>query len=406
VPNPRFSLVVPAFNVERYVERCLRSLVHQTLPAAEILVYDDGSTDGTAAIAERFAAKHPNVRLTRQSNTGQGAIRNRGIREASGDYLVFVDSDDELDRRALERIAARIGASLPDVVAFRFQSRYPFRIGGGSSRWDELIAGRDELVGQDTELLLTNRWLAPWQAAYRLEFVRHHGLRNGEGYIFEDQEFTAGGFIAAERASLVDDALYLYHFNASSSLREKSHAAQRRRIEGRRRSRQALVALVARLGASDRARALLADHDVHDTVQEVVSGIYSADELTEVLADVTEFLNGLEIRDAAWLSPGLAQWHALPPGERDSTSVERLVARLAVAERARVARTIAFRLANAVAAVGGRGYSVRSANADQRPNDPGFAAVFRSFPHRMLRRLGTAAGPVVRGVRRLLGGAS
>ena len=113
MPNPRFSLVVPAFNVERYVERCLRSLVHQTLPAAEILVYDDGSTDGTAAIAERFAAKHPNVRLTRQSNTGQGAIRNRGIDVVN---LSFSANDPDFARRSVELFGSEV---IPAVEGLR-----------------------------------------------------------------------------------------------------------------------------------------------------------------------------------------------------------------------------------------------------------------------------------------------
>lgn len=392
--GPRFSVVIPAYNVERYISRGLRSIVRQTLPAHEVLVYDDGSSDGTAAIVAEFAAKHSTVRLIQQQNTGQGAVRNRGAQEATGDYLLFVDGDDELDPRTLERCAAVIEADAPDFVTYRFQARYPFGIRGYESHWTSDIGDRRELTGTDTELLLANRWLAPWQSAYRLAFVRAQRLRNGEGYIFEDQEFTAAAIVAAQRVGLIDAPLYRYHFNASSSLRDKSDAARRRRIDGRRQSRQAMLAELDRHHATPLARALLADHDVHDFMQEIVLGVYTDSEREEVLTDVTGFLNGIVPVDPHELSPVLAEWFAMPASSRTVDSLTDAVRTMVRAERSRIALTPAFRVARGV---------VRSERHQHHLDelvDEKFARVFRSFPYRMLRRLGTAVSPVTRRVRR------
>ena len=102
--NKKISVIVPAYNVEKYLRRCLDSLVYQTYPYLEILVIDDGSTDGTRGIIEeyvsRFAGK---VFLYAQENAGQAAARNNGISYATGDYIGFVDADDFVSPRSGSR---------------------------------------------------------------------------------------------------------------------------------------------------------------------------------------------------------------------------------------------------------------------------------------------------------------
>lgn len=87
------SVIVPAYNVSRSIERCLDSLVKQTIPV-EIIVIDDGSTDDTGAICESYSTSYPQIRLLRQNNGGVSSARNAGLRVANGKYVGFVDSDD------------------------------------------------------------------------------------------------------------------------------------------------------------------------------------------------------------------------------------------------------------------------------------------------------------------------
>ena len=113
--NEVVSVIIPVFNLESYIERCLRSVTGQSYQALEILVIDDGSTDRSAQIVERLAGQDDRIRLIRQENAGVGAARNRGIEAATGRYLTFVDGDDYLSRNYIRRYVARMkqtGASL------------------------------------------------------------------------------------------------------------------------------------------------------------------------------------------------------------------------------------------------------------------------------------------------------
>ena len=93
-PAPVVSVITPAYNAERYIEHTLESALRQTFREFELLVVDDGSTDGTAAIAQRYAEKDARFRVLRQTNRGIAAARNLAMRRARGRYLALLDSDD------------------------------------------------------------------------------------------------------------------------------------------------------------------------------------------------------------------------------------------------------------------------------------------------------------------------
>lgn len=90
------SVIVPVFNVKPYLAECLDSIIHQTYTDLQIILIDDGSTDGSGAVCDAYAAKDARIRVVHQENRGLSAARNRGIELATGEYLNFVDSDDYL----------------------------------------------------------------------------------------------------------------------------------------------------------------------------------------------------------------------------------------------------------------------------------------------------------------------
>ncbi|MGA9115923.1 MAG: glycosyltransferase family 2 protein [Bacteroidota bacterium] len=130
-PKPAvvISAVIPTYNRARTVVRAVQSALAQTRPPDEIIVVDDGSRDETASVLEEFA---PRIRLIRQENAGASAARNRGVREAAGDWIAFLDSDDLWEGRHLERMAAAIGGT-GGRARFYFADclRPPERGGGG-----------------------------------------------------------------------------------------------------------------------------------------------------------------------------------------------------------------------------------------------------------------------------------
>ena len=119
---PRVTVVVPAYNAEKYILETLGCLRTQTLRDLEVLVVDDGSTDQTAQIASAFCESDPRFRLLRQENAGVSAARNHGLREAAGDYILFLDSDDLLSGDALRAFADVLDETGADVAIGRLQS--------------------------------------------------------------------------------------------------------------------------------------------------------------------------------------------------------------------------------------------------------------------------------------------
>lgn len=101
---PKVSIIVPVYNVEKYLSKCLNSLINQTLREIEILCVDDGSTDNSAKILENFVQKDCRVKVFSQKNSGQSVARNVAIEHASGEYLGFVDSDDWVDLDYFEKL--------------------------------------------------------------------------------------------------------------------------------------------------------------------------------------------------------------------------------------------------------------------------------------------------------------
>ena len=102
------SIVIPVYNLENYIEKCLRSLMNQSYTALQIIVVDDGSTDGSSIIAERLAGEDDRILLIRQENSGGGIARNTGIDAAVGKYLTFVDGDDYVSRNYIRRYVRRM----------------------------------------------------------------------------------------------------------------------------------------------------------------------------------------------------------------------------------------------------------------------------------------------------------
>ena len=106
--NPLVSVVVPVFNVKDYLPRCLSSIVVQTYPSIEVVIVDDGSTDGSGALCDEWVRAHTNAKIIHTANSGLSAARNCGLSYVAGDYVVFLDSDDALGRHHIENLVAAI----------------------------------------------------------------------------------------------------------------------------------------------------------------------------------------------------------------------------------------------------------------------------------------------------------
>ena len=113
-----FSIIMPAYNAGRFLEKSIRSILSQTFPAWELILINDGSVDNTDSIARHYANQDHRIRYFFQSNMGVSQTRNRGIELAKGDYILFVDADDELSLNALEAVRCALKSDVCDIVVF------------------------------------------------------------------------------------------------------------------------------------------------------------------------------------------------------------------------------------------------------------------------------------------------
>lgn len=118
---PKISVIVPIYNVESYLDACMQSLVDQTYDDYEIVAVDDGSTDSSRSIAEKYAQKYPFVRVIPQENKGLGGARNTGLLNSNGEYVCFIDSDDYLEKDTLAVLADNVEKNNADIVMFDFE---------------------------------------------------------------------------------------------------------------------------------------------------------------------------------------------------------------------------------------------------------------------------------------------
>lgn len=210
---PKVSVVVPVYNVEQYVEKCVRSILSQTEKDFELLLVDDGSTDSSGQICDRLAAEDPRARVIHQKNQGLGGARNTGIEEAKGEWLLFVDSDDWIEPQTLEKALGAGTSAGVELVMFAFRSV--------NEAGETVQVFREELpknislsLSEHKDIFLT----APcaWNKLYRAGLFSRTGVRYPPRVWYEDIRTTLKLFLAADKAVFIDDIYYNYLLRAGS----------------------------------------------------------------------------------------------------------------------------------------------------------------------------------------------
>ncbi|MDD3224288.1 MAG: glycosyltransferase family 2 protein [Clostridium sp.] len=120
----KISIIIPAYNVEDYIEKCVGSVVNQTYKNIEIIIVNDGSKDMTPILIDELAKKDSRIKLIHQKNAGSSSARNRGLTEATGTYIMFLDSDDWLDKNCCEIVVAEIVFKNADVIFFDYYKEF------------------------------------------------------------------------------------------------------------------------------------------------------------------------------------------------------------------------------------------------------------------------------------------
>lgn len=207
--NPKISIIIAAYNVAEYLPECLNSVVSQTYDNFEAIIVDDGSTDATSKICDDYAKQYPIFRVIHQKNQGLSAVRNRGIKESSGEYLAFVDGDDCLDAYYLEKLLAAIIHHHADIAVCGFKTFPTTAI--------ELPPIATMTGAQAVIKLLTeqeNYQIVTWNKLYRKTLFQNINFPIGK--IHEDSLTTYKLFAAATKVTSVTEPLYQYRTRQGS----------------------------------------------------------------------------------------------------------------------------------------------------------------------------------------------
>ncbi|GGX08177.1 glycosyl transferase [Streptomyces malachitofuscus] len=216
---PRFSVIVPAYQVQAYLHECLESVLSQSYPDLELIAVDDCSPDACGAVIDEFAARDPRVRVVHlPENTGLGRARNAGIERATGDYLVFLDGDDTLTPDALLAVADRLKETGdPDVLVYDYARTY----WSGETVRNRVAAELTERgpapFRLDDRPGLLNLLMVAWNKAYRREFVQRAGLTFPPGY-YEDTPWTYPALMTAESIATLDRVCVHYRQRRSGCI--------------------------------------------------------------------------------------------------------------------------------------------------------------------------------------------
>lgn len=232
--NPKVSIILPVYNVEKYITRCLDSICNQTLSSndIEVILVDDGSKDSSGRICDSFCAQNKNFKVIHQDNKGAAAARNAGLKKATGDYIAFVDPDDYVDNeycRLPYEKAINTGA---DIVIFDAIKESENKKTDLSHAFNDAVTD----IAEDLELLrcqilypytsakmgkekfISNIPLAaPWDKLYKNSFLKEHNLTfPNELKVLDDMSFNFVAFGKAGKVAYLHRKLYHYQVWQSS----------------------------------------------------------------------------------------------------------------------------------------------------------------------------------------------
>ena len=228
----KFSIIVPVYNVEKFLRQCLDSIASQTLKEFEVICINDGSTDNSLEILNEYATKDKRFIVLSQENQGQGIARNKCIELAKGEYIVFVDPDDFIEFNALEIIYNKFRQTDVDMIQFDYES---CKENGKFSRYKifkKQVKKYFHCSIKDNEIYnwhniskknLQDMWMAIWNKAYKTAFVKSNNIKMAPNKHGEDHIFSISANLLAKKILYINKSLYHYRTRLGSAVNKASN---------------------------------------------------------------------------------------------------------------------------------------------------------------------------------------
>lgn len=216
-----FSIILPVYNVYHYLDRCMSSVLGQRGEDYEVLLVDDGSTDGSSALCDAWAEKNPRIHVIHKPNGGLASARNAGLAAASGKYVLMFDSDDYIEPDTLDVLRAAIQDTSAEIIRFDLVVHRGGRL---EEHRTKLPAGLYDAAAVKEQLLdaallhASSYWLSACTHAYRMDFLRENKLRfvSEREVLSEDYLFNISALLCAESVYITNRVLYHYDMRRGS----------------------------------------------------------------------------------------------------------------------------------------------------------------------------------------------
>lgn len=210
------SIIVPIYNAEKFIKKCVDSLLNQTKKELEFILINDGSTDKTHDILKTYKDKR--IKYFKNKNQGIGKTRNFGIEKATGKYIIFIDSDDYIEPTTCEELYNKAIKEKADVVVCDF-----FKVYDDGSIEDINLPSFKTSKLKDNPNILIDINLSPWNKIYSTKLIKDNDIRFAEGIKYEDVPFVSEALDRANKIAKLDKKLnyYVIHGNSETTVRDK-----------------------------------------------------------------------------------------------------------------------------------------------------------------------------------------
>lgn len=209
----KLSIIIPVYNVEEYLKECLDSILSQETKDVEVILVDNNSTDSSPKIIKTYQKKYPKIIKSLTCKTwGASAVRNLGVKKATGDYIWFVDSDDFLEKDAIKKLLKKIDEEKADAINFSVRRVYE------NGQENILTAVNTDKAGWKKRYAMYG--FPPFQNIYLKKFWQKH-FEFPEGMIHEDMAILSAAVLYTNKISYIDDVLYSYRQRKGSVLHKK-----------------------------------------------------------------------------------------------------------------------------------------------------------------------------------------
>lgn len=216
----KYSVIIPVYNVEKYIDRCLKSIISQNYDDLEIIVVDNGSTDSSGSICDTYANEYSNISVYHIENHGVGSARNFGLSKARGEFIYFVDSDDYLVGNLFADFADKLVSDL-DLVVFSYYNSFEEDL-TEKSRTEKSLPfkgsyDKDGFIKIFKELFLSDMLYTVWNKIYRREFLLENNLSFEQYELGEDVRFNLDVYRNVNKIYLSQDSYYVYVIGRNGS---------------------------------------------------------------------------------------------------------------------------------------------------------------------------------------------